>query len=1005
MRLDRSELSKAVQTALSLGVVAAVGAAGTAMAQNATTTQNSQQQPQTLQTIVVTGSHIRRVDLETSNPVVAVTSQQIEATGKMTLGDVLQKLPVIAGAMTNPNVNNSGGSGSTAVGLRGLGASRTLVLVDGQRLLYGQAGTSTIQDLNFIPASAVERIEVLTDGASAVYGSDAIGGVINIILKSDYQGAQFQANYGISDHNDAERKGGSFIFGQTSDKGSILAGVDYQKFDQLLQSSRKFSQDAISLSTSNGVPFASIGGSTFAARDSIRFADPTIAPAFGGGAGCNNLSLNQSAADAGTSPTGPGDYHCFTNADKYNYASVNLIMTPNERTSGFFKGVYHLTDNVDLTATYVHQKTVAQAQLAPAVYGSLAGAYISKDSYYNPFGVDFTPSNGNDFRARLFPAGNRIFHNAVTKDQAIVGLKGNLNLGSQNWTWDVGYNYGHFSRISSNLGFPNLQTLNQETGPSFMDPTTGQVVCGTPGNIIANCTPFDPFNQYSPNTAAVEQAASAPSVTDTYYISRNYHADVSGGLFDLPAGTVQLAGGISYTKQYTNNVVGPLILIENQPPYSCPLGSACTSHLQGGFDVKEAYAEVFIPVLKDMPFVRSLNVTLGDRYSKYNTVGGTNNWKLALEYRPIDDLLLRGTVTTVFRAPSIANLYGPPTSSAPRLTYDPCSGMNFTPAPGTGPALACQGVPTDGSYVDFYTATGQQLTAVNGGAQFFHVNLKPESGKTFDLGAVYSPHFVPGLSLSADFWRVYLNNIITNVGVQTSLIECYNGVLSFCPNVASRAGGDPLVWIQPIANLGRIDAKGIDFSGNYKLPQFSFGQFDIGLQGTYMQQFKINTAPQFPQGTLVLNGVGNMGTFGSALGSSCPFNGAGGVCFFPRIRATGTLGWQLGPWDAQWTMRYYSKFKGGSADPSQYSTMGLGNGQALRTEPAIVIHYGATVYNNLQVGYNIEPIHTRIDVGIDNMFDKQPPFLYANNSLNANTDPEDFDVVGRYYWGRVTVKF
>ncbi len=1008
MKLDRSELAKAVQTALSLGAVVAVGVSGTAFAQSAAPQSNNDKTPQTLQTIVVTGSHIRRVDVETSNPVVAVTAQQIQASGKMTLGDVVQNLPVVAGAMTNPNVNNSGGSGSTAVGLRGLGASRTLVLVDGQRLLYGQAGTNTIQDLNFIPASAVERIEVLTDGASAVYGSDAIGGVINIILKTNYQGAQFSTNYGISDHGDAQRKGGNFLFGQTSDKGSILAGVDYQKFDELLQSSRKFSQDSISLSTSNGVPFASVGGSTFAARDSIKFGAPDNPPGISQKFGCatgGNLSLNESAAGAGTSPTGPGDYHCFGNSDKYNYASVNLIMTPQERTSAFFKGTYHLTDNIDFNATYLHQKSVAAAQLAPAVYGSLTGATISKDSYYNPFGVDFTPSNGNDFRARLFPAGPRIFHNAVTKDQFITSLRGNLNIGDQNWTWDVGYNYGHFSRLSTNIGFPSLQALNLATGPSFLDPASGQVVCGTLGNIISNCTPMDPFNQFSPNTAAVEQAASAPSMANTYYVSRNYHADISGGLFDLPAGTVQLAGGLSYTKQYTNNVVGPNILIEQQPPYSCPLGSACTSHLQGGFSTKEAYAEVFIPVLKDLPFVKALNVTVGDRYSKYSTsAGSTNNWKVAFEYRPIDDLLLRGTETTVFRAPTIANLFGPPASSAPRLTYDPCSGLNFKPAPGTGPALACQGVPTDGSYVDFYTASGQQLTAIDGGAKFFNVNLKPESGKTFDLGAVYSPHYVPGLSLSLDYWRIYLNNIITNVGVQTSLIECYNGVLSFCPNVASRAGGDPLVWIQPIANLGRIDAKGIDFSANYKLPQFSFGQFNVGVQGTYLQQYKINTAPGTPY-TLVLNGPGNMGTFGSALGSSCPFNGAGGVCFFPRIRATGTLGWQLGPWDATWTMRYMSRFKGGSSDPSQYSTMALGGGQALRTEPAVVIKYGATVYNNLQVGYNIEPLNTRIDVGVDNMFDKQPPFLFANNSLNANTDPEDFDVIGRYYWGRVTVKF
>src|SRR5690348_16829520 len=201
MRLDRSELSKAVQTALSLGAVAAVGVAGTAFAQNTTTTQNDQNQPQTLQTIVVTGSHIRRVDLETSNPVVAVTAQQIQQTGKLTLGDVVQQLPVITGGIETPNVNNGGGSGQTLVGLRGLGSSRTLILIDGQRVIQN--------DLNSIPASAVERIEVLTDGASAVYGSDAIGGVINIILKSNYQGAQFQANYGISDKGDAARQGAS----------------------------------------------------------------------------------------------------------------------------------------------------------------------------------------------------------------------------------------------------------------------------------------------------------------------------------------------------------------------------------------------------------------------------------------------------------------------------------------------------------------------------------------------------------------------------------------------------------------------------------------------------------------------------------------------------------------------------------------------------------------------------------------------------------------------------
>jgi len=1002
--MSKKLLQEAIQRALHVSGIAGVGIAigclaAPAAAQNAAPA-NAKQQPQTLQTIVVTGSHIRRVDLETSNPVVAITAQQIQASGKMTVGDVIQNLSVIAGGVQNPSVNNGGGSGSTSVGLRGLGPSRTLILIDGQRELISMSPPYAQQDLNFIPASAVERIEVLTDGASAVYGSDAIGGVINVILKSNYQGAQFSANYGTSDHDDANRKGATFMFGQTSDKGSIMAGVEYQKFDELLQSQRKFSENALSLTTSSGATpvHAVIGGSSYPARDRITVPQP-IATAFGCASG-NQLSLNVSAANAGTSPTSHSDYHCFGNADKYNYAAVNLLLIPQERTNAFFKGVYHLSDNVDFYATYLHQKTTSSFQLAPTVYGTPTGATISAQSYYNPFGVEFTPSNGNDFRVRLFPAGDRGTRFATTKDQIIMGLRGSLGLFGQNWTWDVGYNYGHFSRTETVLGIPSLAALQPGLGPSFLN-AQGVVQCGTAAAPISlsTCTPWDPFNMFNANTQAVVRAASVPDLWNSWYISRIAHADISGGLFDLPAGTVQLAAGLDYNKQYTDNTVPAELITESIPPFSCPLGSLCAGHSQGGYNVKEAYGELLVPLLKDMPFVRSLNVTLGDRYSKYSDFGSTNNWKAAFEYKPIDDLLLRGTVTSVFRAPNIAELFLAPTTSAPYLSNDPCDGYRGAPA-GSGPAIACVNVPTDGSFKDSYVAAHQQLTAVTGGSQFFGIHLKPESGKTFDFGAVYSPHFVPGLSVSVDFWRVYLNNTITLVNPTTSLNLCYDGVTYWCQFVSQRltgaSAGQPGFWEVPTANLGRVDTKGVDISGNYKLPDFSFGQFNLGLNATYLTQFKINTAPGEP-GSLVLNGAGTMGTFGSALGSSCVTAG-GALCFYPRIRATGTLGWQLGPWSAQWTMRYISKFKGGSADLSQYATM-------LSSVPGYVIRYGATVYNNLQVGYDIEPLNTRIDVGVDNMFDKQPPILYANNVLGANTDPADFDMIGRYYWARFTVKF
>ena len=998
MRLDRNELSKAVQTALSLGAVAAVGVAGTATAQN--TTQNNQQ-PQTLQTIVVTGSHIRRVDLETSNPVVAVSAQEIAATGKVTLGDVVQTLPVISGGVENPRVNNGGGSGQTLVGLRGLGASRTLVLVDGQRVINN--------DLNSIPAAAVERIEILTDGASSVYGSDAIGGVINIILKSNYQGAQFQANYGISDHNDGARTGASFVFGQTTDKGSILMGVDYNKTESILQSARKFSINALSLTATStdgssvAVPgsgvIALIGGSSYAAR--TRIAVPASAVAGTPAADCGTLSLNPSAWTNSDTPVTTNDYHCFGDqpGDKYNYAAVNYLMTPQERTNFFARGVYHLTDTIDAYATLYMNKTSAGSQLAPAVMGTPTGLSISADSYYNPFGVDFTPSNGNLFMARAYPGGNRFTRTAATTNQAMVGLRGSFTIMNRDWTWDAGMNYGHFSSTLTTGGLPNQNDLLAGLGPSFLN-SDGVVQCGTAADPIplSQCTPWNIFNLNSPSATAALQGASAAALTNSWSIERIYHADFSGGLFDLPGGRAMLALGASYRTEYTNNTVGP-VLVLNPATGTCTLGSQCSAHLQGGYNVKEAYGELFLPILKDLPFAHALNVTLGDRWSKYSTFGSTNNWKAAVEWRPIEDLLVRGTVATVFRAPGIGDVFGAPISSAPLLTSDPCDHATVANP-------ACVGVPLDGTFVNRDVALHQQIQALTSGSAYAGFPLGPETGKSFDWGFVYSPHFVPGLSASVDIWRIYLNDVIAGVGAQTVLNMCYAGISAYCPMISRFQGGASSGQIrqilQPTANLGRLDVKGADLQANYRLPAFSFGQFNVGLAWTYYNEFKIQTAPG-TAGNSVLNGVGMMGSTGSPLQASCPF-AAGAICYFPRNRAQGTVGWQLGPWDAQWTMNYMSGFQIGSLNLSQGQTA---VGAFPPTGPAgpYILKYGDYVYNNVMVGYNLEPINTRFTLGVDNVFDKQPPLLYANNSQNANTDPNDFDTIGRFYWFRVTVNF
>ena len=987
MRLDVNKLSSAVRLALSVGAVAAVGTVS-AYAQDTGNTANTNQKSQALETIVVTGSNIRRVDIETSNPVITIDSAAIQNTGKLTLGDVVQSLPTAVNG-TNPQVNNGGGSGSATVSLRGLGSQRTLVLIDGHHIVNA--------DINAIPIAAVERIEVLTSGASAIYGSDAIGGVVNVILKKNYQGAQFSADYGISDKDDGQRQGYHFFFGQTSDKGSIMAGVDYNKYDGVLQANRDFAKDAISLYGTTGTPpFEILGGSSFPAFGRIALPDGPIKDHYG----CNAVALNQGASGSNALT----DYHCFGDSDLYNYATVNLIMTPQERTAGFVNGNYHLTDSVDVYFNALHNKTSSGFQLAPALFGTLYGGTISKDSMYNPFGVDYNSEGGYDFRLRLVAAGNRASRSNNTTDQVSTGLKGVFNVFGQDWNWEAGYDYGHISSVLTTLGLPDVPALNQAAGPSML--VNGVPTCvatpGDPTTAIAGCVPFNPFNTYTPDQIALLAKIAAPALTNAYTQERVEHLDFSGGLFDLPAGTVQLAIGGSYRKEYTHSVVDPVLLI-NPDTGNCTLGSQCSSSLQGGYNVKEAYGELFLPLLKDIPFVNSLNVTLSDRWSKYNTFGSTNNAAVGVEWKPIADLLVRANYNKVFRAPTVGDLFGNPVSDAPKLSSDPCTGFTGAPA-GTGPALACAGVPTDGSFQNFDVNLGQQIKGVLSGSEYANFPLGPETGATFNWGFVYSPSWVEGLSVSADIWRVYLNDTITSVGAQAVLDSCFNGQLQYCPLVtrfdsSSPNPGQIKQILEPTSNLGRLDAKGVDFSIKYRLPQFSFGQFSLGLDATYLSQYDQDT------GNIVYHNAGHLLNFGSGAEAACADLG-GGTCLFPRWRALASVNWNLGPWDASWRMRYVGTFRMGSKSPSQ-DTFPAGTCYygSFCTIKNYEIDYGARTYNDVQVGYNIEPINTRIDLGVDNIGDIDPPFLYANNSLNANTDPGNFDLMGRYYWARVTVKF
>ncbi|HEX6834159.1 MAG TPA: TonB-dependent receptor plug domain-containing protein, partial [Rudaea sp.] len=611
MRLDPNKLSSAVRWALSLSVATTTGAA---YAQTTAGNTSNDQKSQSLETIVVTGSNIRRVDIETANPVVTIDRAQIQASGKVNIGDLVQDLPSIAGNAMNPQVNN-GGTGGAGVSLRGLGSNRTLLLVNGHRIPF------QLQDLNLLPVSIVERVEVLNDGASAVYGSDAIGGVVNIITRANYQGAEFGADWGQADKDDGTRKAVHAIFGQTTDKGSIVFGLQYDKQDPVSAANRDFSKNAQYIYNNHINTHA--GSSR---TPGGRFFLPKGSPA-ANALGCTSVTISGNQLPSITHPPQQSDFRCYnSNTDGFNFQAVgNYDLIPNERTGIFLIGTYKLTDTVDAYMELLYHKMVAHTQLAPYPF-DLEGnnLTIPANQYYNPFGQAFgTDGASNNLLLRLSSIGNRGNKIATTTELGNAGLKGQI--GDSSWNWDAHVSYGKLTTEIQQLNFLNISAIADD------------FTCTTaPG--AGSCTPIDIFNQSDPNTIAAFNSAKISPFTTGLYQMKSGEASVNGPLpFSLPAGDIQLAVGVDYRKEYLDNKVDPLINISydtdpsGNPLLLCPgPSSICSSPAQGGFNVKEAYAELLIPVLKDVPFARSLNVDLGDRWSKYSNFGSTSNWKAAI---------------------------------------------------------------------------------------------------------------------------------------------------------------------------------------------------------------------------------------------------------------------------------------------------------------------------------------------------------------------------------------
>jgi outer membrane receptor protein involved in Fe transport len=863
---------------------------------------------------------------------------------------VLQQLPAISGNATNTQNNTNGGGvasptleggdGAARISLRGLGVNRTLVLIDGQRMANA--------DVNMIPQSMIERVDVLAEGASTVYGSDAIGGVVNFILRKDFKGVEASVNGGISSHGDGQRHGLSLIGGMTGDNYNIVGGLDYNKYDAVLATQRRFSAHPLYLSS---------GALTASGSSTIPTGKIQLPASIGSQYGCrvkNGTVLVTKAQGNGSSQS---DYRCDNYpVDSYNYNAYNYIQTAQQRTDGFLLGSYNLTPNLSFFANAFFNHTQSSGQDAPAPTAANSdGWYVAASNPINPFGVTFgtdpanptDPNGGYGFNTRLTGAGTRLHTFDTQNVQINTGLRGAF--GQSSWNWDASLDYGHSNRVQRDYNELNIAAF--------------QAAINSGVNI------FDQANQ-----PAIKGLVDTPVYVYTN-ATKQVQFDANGELWDLPAGAMQLAVGALYRQQSMNYTVTPDAVLNLATGKCQILQEGCGSPGRGSQNVKELYAESLIPLLADQPWAHSLNVDVGVRTSHYNTSGSTTNGKIALEWRPIADLLVRGTVSQVFRAPNLDELYDGVTLIQPSLN-DPCVGLTATQL--AQHAAACQSVPPG------WVNTNQQVNTYYSGASTVGQSLKPEKGKSIDFGLVYDPGWISGLSTSVDFWHIYLTNLLTPIAAQTIVNSCFaNNSSPYCPLISrygtnTQLAGQVNVIDTPVVNLGNLSTSGIDFTLDYKIPHFNLGSVDpgnfkAGFASTYLSTYSNDATPGQPGA----HTVNYAGTYTQQFGN------------MTRWRGTVTLNWTRGNWSAQWQTRYINSLTNLNADAAI---------------AGVNLPMASVTYHSLKIGYAVPSIHTTFDVGVDNLSDKTPPLIYQNG-LNYNVDTSTYDTIGRYYWARATVKF
>jgi iron complex outermembrane receptor protein len=952
-----------------------------------------------IEQIVVTGSRIKMANLEGTSPVTQVTSADIQTQGVTRVEDLINQLPQ-AFAAQNANVSN-GATGTATVNLRGLGSARTLVLVDGRRMPYGGV-TNSAADLNQIPAAMVERVEVLTGGASAVYGSDAIGGVVNFIMKKDFEGVQVDAQYGFYQHennytgpgevklrevirarsqtNPANfRLPGNYVTDgagtefnvlmgvSTEDgRGNITAYASVRDNDEVLQRDRDYS--ACSLNPAPTTSF-SCGGSGTSYPGRIFYDGP------------GTLTIDQT--------TGNTFIPYVAARDAYNFGPTNHYQRPDTRYSLGAMGHYELTDYADVYTQLMFTDYQSIAQIAPG--GSFGDStYVNCN---NPLMsaqqaatlgcsaqdiIDGTQVPFYLFRRNVEGGGRQqAFENSSFR--SLLGVRGDI---TDAWSYDTSVQYSKVKADQRTLNYFKIDRI-QRSLDVVVDPATGSTVCSSvlDGTDPA-CVPYNVF-QIGGVTQEALDYLQVKGLQQGTIEQTVYQAVLQGDLGSvgikspLASDGVQVAFGAEYRKDKLDNYTDELLT-------SAQLSGTggATIGISGETAVTDLFAEINVPLLTDVTFAQSLGFDAAYRYSDYDSLS-TDTYKFGMDWAPIEDVKFRGSYQKAVRAANVVELFTAQGFNLFDMVADPC-GLTYTLDPDTADKVAsdaaclASGVPLGELRSENLDSPAGQYNFLQGG----EASLVPEESETYTFGIILQPRFLPKLTMSVDYFEIEITDTISTFGAENIINACfYQSDAEACalvrrdPNTGSlwRNSGNV---IDLNVNIGSLKTSGIDVNLNYSgLEIGTLGSLSFNMTGTYLDE--LVTDPGFAN----LPAYDCAGFFSSSCGTPNP-----------EWRHHARLGWQT-PWnvDLSLTWRYFDGV-------TQYTS----NGQDPGT---IDYELDAQNYFDLAANWSVTE-KASILVGINNVLDKDPPISSAVGTTgNGNTFPQTYDALGRWIFIRAQVGF